>query len=566
VLELAAIPMQPDPLPAAASPPRLREHRAAGTIAAALLIGVAGFLLRLLASRGLSNDHYMHMAWAQQVLFGAIPGRDFVEVGMPLTIALSAVVQYLAPGPFSEVCLTAAMIGLAAGLTCAAAARLSGSIWIGSAAALFELTLYPRLYNYPKVLVPAATLVVFDWYLRRPSQRRMWPLAVWTLIAVLLRHDLGLYTGIAIAAGLIAAQWPSARAAARALGAFAASTVLVALPYVAFVAATEGIVEHVRAGAEFSAGEAHQLLVAWRSLPQLTLSAVGSDPEAAAAMAFYAAYLLVVVAAFLLPWARSSEARSRAIAAIALLAAYVPIILRHPLTARVPDLGAVIALAAAWTVGESLRALRRRPAGSMSLSTIALAAISVAVVAAHVVSAWTLGQIPDHWKATRLSSGFANASDRLADRKRSGTTWPWEDYWPAGAPPAAIQYLNECTAPTDRFLVSWAAPHYYFFAQRGFAAGHPWFVMRGFQALEDQQLMISRLAAESVPVVLINETDRSFGSAYPAVAEYLAQTYTSVGHYTARGGDEIAVMVRNGVRAVGTHETTGWPCGLEPIS
>jgi hypothetical protein len=25
----------------------------------------------------LSNDHYMHLAWAQQLLFGELPGRDF---------------------------------------------------------------------------------------------------------------------------------------------------------------------------------------------------------------------------------------------------------------------------------------------------------------------------------------------------------------------------------------------------------------------------------------------------------------------------------------------------------
>jgi hypothetical protein len=554
--------MQVEAPPAAASLPRLRERRATATVAAALLIGVAGFLLRLLANRGLSDDHYMHLAWAQQLLLGAIPGRDFVEIGMPLKIALSAVAQYLSPGPFSEVCLTAAMIGLAAGLTCVAGTRLSGSLWIGCAAALLELMLYPRPYNYPKLLVPAATLVVFDWYLRQPSQRRMWPLAVWTLIAVLLRHDLGLYAGIAIGVGLIAAHWSSARAAARALGAFIASTALVALPYIAFVEATEGIVEHVRAGAEFSAGEAHQLLVAWRSLPQLTLATVGNDPEAAAGMAFYAAYLLVVVAALLLPLARSSEARSRAIAAIVLLAAYLPVILRHPLTARVPDLGAVIALAAAWTVGASVRALRRRPAAAVFPAT-ALAAISVAVVAALAVSAWTLGQLPDHWRATRLAGGFANASDRLASRKQSGTIWPWDDYWPAGAPPEAIRYLNECTAPTDRFLVSWTAPHYFFFAQRGFAAGHPWFIMRGFQAHEDQQRMISRLAAESVPVVLINETDRTFASAYPEVAQYLARTYRPAGRFTIRGGDEIALMVSQGVRAARTHEPTGWPCGFE---
>ena len=37
------------------------------------------FGFRFITVRDLPNDHYMHLAWAQQVLFGQVPGRDFVR-------------------------------------------------------------------------------------------------------------------------------------------------------------------------------------------------------------------------------------------------------------------------------------------------------------------------------------------------------------------------------------------------------------------------------------------------------------------------------------------------------
>jgi hypothetical protein len=51
----------------------------------AAAIGVLAFGFRLINVRDLPNDHYMHLAWAQQLLFGELPGRDFVDPGMPLT-------------------------------------------------------------------------------------------------------------------------------------------------------------------------------------------------------------------------------------------------------------------------------------------------------------------------------------------------------------------------------------------------------------------------------------------------------------------------------------------------
>src|SRR6266545_7023504 len=100
---------------------------------AAVAAGAIAFGFRLIDVRDLSNDHYMHLAWAQQVLFGELPGRDFVDPGMPLMYTLSAIVQWIWPGPFSEAAWSCVLIALAAMATFVVVIDLTGSTVIGIA-------------------------------------------------------------------------------------------------------------------------------------------------------------------------------------------------------------------------------------------------------------------------------------------------------------------------------------------------------------------------------------------------------------------------------------------------
>jgi len=74
--------------------------------AAAIVLGVCAFGFTLLTTKGLTNDHYMYLGWAQQVQLGDVPGRDFVDPGMPLQYMLSAAALSLMPGPAAEVLVT----------------------------------------------------------------------------------------------------------------------------------------------------------------------------------------------------------------------------------------------------------------------------------------------------------------------------------------------------------------------------------------------------------------------------------------------------------------------------
>jgi hypothetical protein len=540
----------------------------------ACVVGFLAFGFRLIDLRDLSNDHYMHLAWAQQVLFGEVPGRDFVDPGLPLMYTLSAFVQWLSPGPFSEAVLSCALLGVAAAVTCVVAADLTGSLLLGVLAALFEVVLYPRLYSYPKILVPAVALLLIQQYVRQPRRRAIVLLAVWADVAVLLRHDLGIYAAVGTGVALAWTHWPEWKSAMRVLVEFAVAVVVVMIPYVAFVQWAEGLPQHFHEALEFAKGEAHQRFL---SPPPF---AFASDPRGLAAWSkidsavflFYAAHLLAIAALVLLVARRETRTeRSPAIgAAFAMFVLYLVVVLRHPIDSRIQDVAALLAILGAWVIGDlGHRALARRSPGEGGARRrpIAIAGLllALAVTAGSVASLWDLGNIGLRLRETRVTDGVDTMRRTLVGIKETGTEWPWQRFWPAGELPDAVRYLNACTTRDEAVLLTWAAPEYYYFAQRRFGAGHALFLPPdAFTTIDDQRLMLARIRAERVPVVLINETRRQeFADAYGEVDRYLRQEYVTAGHFQIREGSDVAIAIRRDLKPERTYGDERWPCGFD---
>ena len=523
---------------------------------AALAAGALAFVYRVLILRDLTNDHYMHLAWAQQLLFGQVPGRDFVDPGMPLMYSLSALVQRLWPGPFSEGILTCALMAVAAAATLAVTAELSGSLIIASVATVGEIALEPRLYSYPKILVPAVALLLIQHYVRRPSRTRLVWLAAWTGIAVLLRHDLGVYAAAGVGACLVAVHVSDRRRMSRALVEYALALIVLMLPYVAFVEWSEGLFEHLHVAVEFAKGEAHQRFLSppgfdfWSN--QAGLAAWNNTD--AAVFLFYAAHLLALVSIVLLARRRfsSPEQRPVAIAGVAMLLLYLTVVLRHPIDSRIQDVGALLAIMGGWVVAQSIR------------DGVVPATAVLTVAAASLVNVWMLGGLAGRLKDTRIGDGPSAMERQLASVKESGTRWPWERFWPAGELPPAVRYLNACTTRDDTVLLTWAAPEYYFFAQRKFGAGHALFLPPdAFTTPHDREKMLAQMNRERIPIVLINETRRQeFAKAYPEVDRYISDQYMPAGGFDIREGSHVTVSVGRKFKANGTYAAEGWPCGF----
>jgi hypothetical protein len=537
----------------------------------AAALGVLAFGFRLVTLRGLSNDHYMHLAWAQQLLFGELPGRDFVDPGMPLMYTLSAIVQHVWPGPFSDGVLTCVLLSVAASATFVVVTKLTGSIAFGVAATLFEIAMEPRLYSYPKILVPAVALLLMQHYLRHPSRLRLVWLAAWTGIAVLFRHDLGVYASAGIGAALLVAHGTNWRRDVRVLTEYAVALVALMSPYLLFVQWSEGIGEHLHEAIEFAKGEAHQRFMTppafpfWANGDSTSWSQMDS-----AVFLFYAAHALAILCLVLLGRSKEHPTGREPVAAagFAMLLMYLLVVLRHPIDSRIQDVAALLAISGTWALAESWQraktAVSSGPPPSLVHRFVPLS-VAVIVVGGGLINTWILSAVPTRLKETRVADGFGTVKHTIEVVKESGTVWPWDRFWPAGELPAAVSYLHACTTNRDAVLLTWAAPEYYYFAQRRFGAGHALFLPPdAFTTRHDQARMLERIRRDRIPVVLINEgRSDEFARAYPDVDRYIRDAYVAVGTFKIRGGSLITVAIGRDFKSTGTYDPEGWPCGFE---
>ena len=206
-------------------------------VVGAVLLFAASLAWRFLTFNGFSNDHYGHLALAQQMLLGDRPVRDFFDPGWPLTYLLSAVAWFVAGSAMgTEWALTAVAFAIGAVCTVGAAYRLSVSLPIAVLVTVIEILIYPRSYSYPKVLAYAVGACAMLAVAARPSPRRILSMAAVVAVAFLFRHDYGLYIGVASAVCVaLASRAEGWRMAVRRVTALTASVAVMLLPWLLFV-------------------------------------------------------------------------------------------------------------------------------------------------------------------------------------------------------------------------------------------------------------------------------------------------------------------------------------------
>ena len=225
--------------------------------AAAVCAATLGW--RFLAFTGFTNDHYAHLALAQQMLLGDRPVRDFSDPGWPLTYLMSAAAWRVAGDAMAvEWALTATAIAIGSAFTVWAAHRLSGSVVIAVLAAALQVAIFPRTYAYPKIAVYAAGAVMILMVAARPSRSRIWLLAGLVASAFLLRHDHGLYLGVAGAVAVaMATRHDGWRSATRRVAELTAATALILVPWILFVSVNGGLPRYFSTALEYARGEAN---------------------------------------------------------------------------------------------------------------------------------------------------------------------------------------------------------------------------------------------------------------------------------------------------------------------
>ena len=240
-------------------------------VAAASLLFAATLAWRFLTFTGFTNDHYGHLALAQQMLLGDRPVRDFFDPGWPLTYLVSAA-GWLAAGDSmaTEWAITAAGFAIAAACTVVVAHRLSGSLGIAVLVGALEVLIYPRTYAYPKLLPYAVGAWAMLAMARSPSRRRVLLMGAMIAVAFLLRHDHGVYIGVASAVCVaLASRTEGWRIAARRVATLSGAAAAFLLPWILFIALSGGLVGYFQTAMEFAEAEANASNL--RSWPRLSL-------------------------------------------------------------------------------------------------------------------------------------------------------------------------------------------------------------------------------------------------------------------------------------------------------
>jgi hypothetical protein len=516
---------------------------------------------------GFDGDHFIYYLGARAVAHGERPLRDFADAGLQgawpaLTYELPALAQRIGGATLlSEAVFVVGALALALAVLAFTAAQLSGS-FTAFLVALATLFASVKLYGYSKVLVFSVAAALFLRYAREPSRARAGQLACWSAVAFLFRHDFLVYLvpPIAVLVGLSARRWRETVDHVLVFGATLA--VLLAGP-VYSVHHFVGVGSYLESARALVAQEANRTTFRWPQFGPLTgsVSAFLANEDNAVAWLYDVSIAVPVLALVALagsPRAAGLDPRqTRAVvASLALLALILDrYFLRNNLGARFGDLGAPVAILAAWL---SFR-FQSGPVWRRGLA----AAVALIVLIPTMQALATTGGVWRELDTTGLSDSVTKIGRRLVTVTSDLRAIPPAAGAPADAEANAAEYVRLCTAATDRVLVVADAPEILGMAGRPFAGGHPTF-RPGFYRLEkDQRVTLDRIRAESVPIVLLDEEGSytsHFVPQFSLIDAYIMAEYQRAGTLAAPAGPAVQVFSRRDRIASGQYRMTGLPC------
>jgi hypothetical protein len=603
-----------------AAPPRNARARRAVHLLLTLAVAAGVFLFSWIyrfndpggAFAGLTDDHFFYVVRGWQILFGELPVRDFADHGAPLYFYVAWLVQTVfGRGTLSELTFSTTMLALGSALVFWSAARASGSIVFGLIGAAFVVLLEPRFYNYPKILVYAVAIPVLWAFADRPTAWRRFWLAAVTVTAFLLRHDHGVFVAIAMAA-MIVLMPLSWRDRVRHAAIYVALILALLAPYLVFIQMHGGVVSYFRQASAWADRDRARAPMKWPPLFESSAKAAGSSVVAAfrrpldrvkatsiprvvsrsfasvgaasgqvvtlvrrnsVAWTFYIELLLPLLVVTLLVIAPDAfrptwpQARAKIGTVAALGLVLDGGFLRSPLEARLADPSVPHAILLAWlcTVAAVSIALPsgQRPSSPVRSLLPRLAIVGTVGALIFAVGCVLTKDLGGRLEKATLTHGPGEAIERVrVAAAEIRDAWKLTTLESARTRPDLIGlslYLNACTEPTDRVLVESYVPQVVALARRGFAGGQADVRLGLFDTPDAQQLTVSRLERQSVPVILLDSSG-AFHADFPVVAAYVDAHYRRAGMHVFDRRFPFDLYVRRDVPSRGIYRPFGWPC------
>jgi hypothetical protein len=549
---------------------------ARAVIAVLLFAGAFTYRFNTLGGRfgGFEDDHFVSFAYAKQVEAGEQPLRDFAGLGLQgawpsLTYEASAFAQrWLGDDLRSEALLTVAGVAVAVVLTFLAATRVSNLGW-ATAATVLSVLIAPTLYNYTKVLSLGAAAFAITRYADRPTLGRVAVSAVVTSVAFLFRHDLAAYIGVGVLVVTLAVgPW---RQRARHTAAYLLLTLVLLTPSLVYVQYYDGLFQYFRDGLSLSQREAERTpLLEWPSFVRPDAAAMkvvgffGVESNATSWL-FYVTWLMPLIAVVLV-WRQTRDARFSperiAVIAIAVMTLFAArFLIRGNVGARLGDVGPLFAVLLAAICHTATRV---RPADALWLRIARPAAILV-LLASVALSAETVGSVGSQLRTARMTSwgdAWQHAHD-VAHELQAQPGTPREEL-DQRDPLALAQYLNRCTAATDRVVLMTYRPVLLPFAGRLFGAGRLSLIPGYVLDERYQRAAIAWWQRQAVPIVIV-EFDPFVdpqSTLAPLVRDFLLAHYAPAAVAGDRGGHPLQVFLRRDLSPRATFGPRQLPCPL----
>ena len=233
---------------------------------------------------GFTNDEFGYLSRARQIQGGDVPFRDFNDPGWFLTDCLAAAAQWLGGYNLrSEALLTVGMLSLGAALTFLLARRAAGSAAVALVAVGVSIALDARHYNYPKIVLYAAGLMLAWAYVDRPDGLRRVALGALVGVAFLFRHDHLVYLGALSLMTIAFVHRSSLRDGVRAAAGLCGAAAIFVVPFLVFLALSGGVVEYFRTALVYVTRDAERTSFSFPrpsidpSKPLIALSRPGAD-------------------------------------------------------------------------------------------------------------------------------------------------------------------------------------------------------------------------------------------------------------------------------------------------
>jgi hypothetical protein len=537
----------------------------------AIGIGTFAFVYRFNALGGtfggFENDHFAHLMRAELLLRGEQPLRDFADAELRgAWPALSYLVPFWAQQIggrtlLSDAYLTIGALALAYAIVFLVALDLSKRWTAAMLAALACAATLPKLYNYPKVVVLALGAAALLAAMRNPSVVRLLMLAAATAIAVLFRHDYGIYIAAGAVVGLTVRSAGRWRIGVRGCGVYLGLTALLLLPSAIWVQWYEGIPSYLSRAFASSRVEAQRT---WLELPPLDFAAPFTV-DSLVHLTYWAFWATVVIALAVLGWRMRRETaipptqaeigRGASLLAVAMMVNLF--LLRANLTQRFGDAIVPVALLAAWSIGvmSTFAGTGLRTLGTVS---------SIGVLAFILAASSAYGNIRREFDVTGIGVSWDQTVQRFVAVRADLLSLP-PQHWSAvnaEGPLIAARYVAECTRPDDYLLIAGYAPELPVLARRRFAAGQSTTSLSYYTSESDQRRALARLNRQSVPIVLADAAtfDTEFVDDYPLLAEFVAGHYREAGRIAVGDDRSFRVFVDASRKPERLDPHLGLPC------